>query len=171
MVLVSLSFFLSACVTSQSPENLYAERKPLPVPLYKSGASEPEVDADLTKCRVYAAQQVPQNIQLRTSPTYRTPSYTTCNQIGWSTVCNTTGGDTVGGRVSSFDANEDLRESVVSSCLANRGYFSANVPPCPVGTSLESFVGGGGNIFRYPSYTNRTCYLVIGGATFIGNLK
>lgn len=167
-LLAAAAFALPSCQATTSPEQLYRAGKPLPVPVYKAGVTEGQRQADITSCQVVAAQQVPQNMQLSTTPTFTTPAYTTCNQVGWTMICNTTGGNTVGGQVSSYDANADLRNRVVSMCLSRRGYGSAQIAPCPAGKTPMDL---GTSILKLPQLTNRTCYIVQDGRTYIGILR
>jgi hypothetical protein len=118
---------------------------------YRANASWSDVSTGITNCEVYAAQQVPPNLQMQTSPTFNTPATTFCNQIGSQVFCNTTGGKTVGGDVSSYDANSDLRSRVFSQCMASTGHVYATLRPCPEGAKI-SWPG------RLPPLTDRVCY-------------
>ena len=135
---------------------------------YKAGATGATLSNDITNCEIEAAQRVPQNLASRTSPTYRTPTQTTCNRIGTQVFCNTTGGQTYGGQTTIFDANSGLRGRAEMQCMVSNGYRFLDIPACPVGVRPEALVvarNGG-----LPPVTAGTCYLVDpSGAWMIGN--
>ena len=98
--------------------------------MFKPGVSVARASSDLFDCELAAAQEVPQSIQVETTPTYTTPVETTCTTIGNTVTCESTGGDVYGGETYSYDANADLRARYLARCLAGRGYGVASLPPC-----------------------------------------
>ena len=86
--------------------------------------------SDYTDCRVEAANRVPASMQIGTTPAYTTPVSTTCSGIGNSVFCSSTGGNVIGGNVYSYDANANIRDSVIQQCLARRGYQRITFPIC-----------------------------------------
>lgn len=109
---------------------------------YKTGATFQSLNRDMTNCQVEAAQRVPQQQVLHTTPSFTTNTQTYCNRIGTQTFCNTTGGNTIGGQVYSTDANAGLRGRVYHQCMANNGYRYVNLPPCPDGVTLKPETNG-----------------------------
>jgi len=96
---------------------------------------------DLTDCAVKAAQSVPVNTAIKTTPRYTTPvscsssgsiygGYSGYSSYGGSTYC--TGGQTYGGQTYSYDANEGLRDTVFNQCLSDKGYqtITSPIPVC-----------------------------------------
>lgn len=160
--------FMLACAAQMTPEQLYKAGKPFPVPFYKSGATSASLESDKLDCEVSATQRVPQNMQIKTTPTYTTPTYTTCNNIGYSTYCNTTGGQTYGGQTYSVDANAGLRQRAFSQCMAQKGWRSVAIPPCPDGVTPAQLTLNGN---RLPSLSQGTCFIAKDGMQVIGNLK
>lgn len=156
------------CAAQVTPEKLYLAGKPFAIPFYKSGATIAAVASEKLDCEVSAAQRVPQNMQVKTTPTYTTPTNTTCNKIGYSTFCNTTGGQTYGGQTYSVDANADLRRRAFSQCMAQKGWRSASIPPCPEGVTPAQLTLSGN---RLPALSRGTCYIAKDGVEVIGTLK
>ena len=112
-------FMLMACV----PETLnYA---------YNSKKTVAEKDRDSFECELAASRAVPTNTQLGQTSTYTTPAYTTCTGGYYGSVnCTTSGGQTYGGDVYSYDANRGLRSEYFGRCLAEKGYAVIEVPVC-----------------------------------------
>ena len=160
--------FVLGCAAQMTPEQLYQAGKPFAVPFYKNGATVSVLESEELDCEVAAAQRVPQNIQVKTTPTYTTPTYTTCNNIGYSTFCNSTGGQIYGGQTYSVDANADLRGRAFSQCMAQKGWRSASIPPCPAGVTPEQLTVRAN---RLPTLSRGTCYIAKDGVQVIGNLK
>jgi hypothetical protein len=129
---------VSACMSAPSFYDNYKAGNPLRAFPYKAGVGWAEIDRDKTNCEIEAAQRVPQNIVVQSSPTYTTPTQTYCNQIGTQTFCNTTGGQTYGGQTTSSDANAGLRVRAYGQCMAQRGYRFVDIPACPPGTDISS---------------------------------
>ena len=102
--------------------------------------SKKQKASDMISCAVDAAKQVPASTQVGTTPTFTTP--VTCNtygtvstyggfgSFGGSTNC--TGGQTFGGQTYSYDANQGLRDTVYTQCMAKKGYSrtAAPIPLC-----------------------------------------
>jgi hypothetical protein len=149
---------LVSCATTQTVMSSYKAGKPIQT-WYKNNATFPEIDNASTSCQVYAAQQVPQNMQVRQSPSYTTPVNTYCNRIGTQTLCNSYGGDTIGGGVYSVDANGILRNKVFLQCMASTGHQYVNISPCPAGVQLKT--NG-----RLPNLSGKTCYMPATETTF-----
>jgi hypothetical protein len=144
----------------------YKAGNPLRAFAYKAGVGWNQIDRDKTDCEIEAAQRVPQNIVVRSSPTYTTPTQTSCNQIGTQTFCNTTGGQIYGGQTTSSDANAGLRMRAYGQCMAQRGYRFVDIPACPPGTDLSSQHNE--TVLR--PLSQRTCYQVYeSGAYAVGD--
>jgi hypothetical protein len=157
-----------ACAAQMTPEQLYKAGKPFSMSFYKNGATSTTLESEKLDCEVSAARRVPQNMQVNTTPTYTTPTYTTCNNIGYSTFCNTTGGQTYGGQTYSVDANADLRQRAFSQCMAQKGWRSVSIPPCPEGVTPAQLTLSGN---RLPRLSQGTCFIAKNGMQVIGNLK
>ncbi len=119
----------------QTPYDKYRAGQALQNFPYKAGTTQAQTEKAVTDCQIEAAQRVPQQMVVQTTPTYSTPVQTQCNQIGTQTFCNSTGGNTYGGQTYSTDANTGLRIRAYGQCMAGKGYQFVNVPPCPVGTT------------------------------------
>lgn len=92
-----------------------------------------------------------------TTPTYTTPTQTSCYNNGYSVQCNTTGGQTYGGDTYSFDANKKLRSEFYAQCMIDKGWSVVNVPNCDpkkVPEALKSKLMGR---LRVPNESS--CYL------------
>lgn len=141
----SLTFIgLIGCATAQlSPYEHFKAGKPWENFAYKTGATLPSLNQDITNCKVEAVQRVPQQQVIKTTPSFTTNTQTFCNRIGTQTICNTTGGNTIGGDVYTVDANTGLREQVYHQCMANKNYRYVNLPPCPEGVTFKNENGKG----------------------------
>ncbi|MDC9700900.1 MAG: hypothetical protein PSN37_01520 [Alphaproteobacteria bacterium] len=87
---------------------------------------------DFLDCQLEGVQSVPSNQEFVSRDGYKTP--TTCQRdASGNTFC--TGGNTVGGGVSSFDNNALLRSRTERRCMQRRGYIlsQAYVRPCGSG--------------------------------------
>lgn len=126
---------------------------------HKTGATYAEIDRAATECQISAAQRVPPNVQVHTTPTYTSPSQTYCNRIGTQVLCNTVGGDTYGGQTYSTDANEPLRQKAVQMCMGDRGYRFVSIPACPRDTPEERMQRSP----KLPALSSKTCYTVTPG--------
>jgi len=125
---------------------------------------------DALNCKIEASQRVPQNTQIWTSPSYQTSSFATCNQIGYSVFCNSSGGDTIGGGTYSVDANAGLRKQATLRCMARNGCRSVSVPPCPANVTPAQLRGGGPRGNLPPAFGPNTCYIAKEGIDVLGNL-
>jgi len=145
---------VSACMSAPSFYDNYKAGNPLRAFPYKAGVGWAQIDRDKTDCEIEAAQRVPQNIVVQTSPTWSTPTQTSCNQIGTQTFCNTTGGQTYGGQTTSSDANAGLRARAYAQCMGRKNYRFVDIPACPAGTDLSS--QNNETVLR--PLSRRTCY-------------
>lgn len=165
---VAVIFALGGCATSSYQD--YKAGKPLTSYPYKADANRAILQNEMTDCQVNAAQRVPQQTVISTTPTYTTPVQTFCNRVGYQTICNSTGGQTYGGNVVTSDANTDLRNRVFYQCMAGKGWEWVNIPVCRDGVGPENLRSGrnGG----LPVRTAATCYLSTEQdptSVFIGN--
>lgn len=100
--------------------------------VYRSGATVAEADGATFDCRIAAAKEVPADTQVRSTPEWTTPTYTTCqSDRSGRTNCVTSGGYQMGGDVYSYDRNEGLRAEYFRRCLAERGFSLYELPRCP----------------------------------------
>lgn len=162
---VVLALALAGC--APTPYELYKAGKPVPNFPYRAGATVGDKDQDTTNCEVEAAQRVPQQIEVHTTPVYTTPVQTYCYRSGYQTICNSTGGDTYGGDMYSTDANAGLRKRVEDQCMARKGWRWIDLPACPAGVQATDLRGVGAHL---PQLTNATCYIAYeNGASIVGN--
>jgi hypothetical protein len=119
-----------------------------------------KIVADMLACRVQAANKIPSNVQITSTPGYSSP--VTCSGY----YCS--GGYSVGGTTSSFDANASLRTEVYNQCFYSKGY-KTNTQPIPVcrPEQIPSAYGGPMTIL-YPPETG-SC-LIFGGTAYSGNV-
>ena len=153
---------VSACMSAPTFYDNYKAGQPLRGFAYKAGVGWAEIDRDKINCEIEAAQRVPQNIVVQTSPSYTTPTQTYCNQVGTQTICNTTGGQTYGGQTTSTDANAGLRSRAYAQCMAQKNYRFVDIPACPTGTDLSSQHNE--TILR--PLSRRTCYQAYPSGSF-----
>lgn len=134
----ALSMILMAgCVPTT--ESLVKQGKPIEK-IYpaKSGVTVGRMQNDFLNCQIEAAQRVPQNMSVATTPSYTTPVQTQCYSTGYGGVnCRQTGGQTYGGQTYSYDANANLRSSAEAQCLVRSGYRLATIPPCPATAKIK----------------------------------
>lgn len=144
---------LSGCGQPSAPVMAYG---------YKSQKLETKekIVADMLACRVQAANTIPPNIQITSTPGYSTP-----------VICNgyyCSGGYSVGSETSSFDANTSLRTDVYNQCFYSKGY-KTNTQPIPVCSPEQIPDGYGGPMTPlYPPETG-SC-LIFGGSVAAGNV-
>ncbi|UWQ30273.1 hypothetical protein [Leisingera sp. M523] len=81
-------------------------------------------------CQVEAVQKVPASNQVRSTPTYTTPTYLNCNPQTNSCISN--GGQVIGGQTYTVDVNSGLRWQVLRQCMAKKGWQLVSLPPCGV---------------------------------------
>ncbi|MGP3726394.1 hypothetical protein SAMN05421763_1145 [[Luteovulum] sphaeroides subsp. megalophilum] len=98
--------------------------------LFRNNGSVSQTDTDYFECEVAAARGVPQETRIGTTPSYTTPTQTSCYNTGYSVQCQTTGGQTYGGQTYTYDANSELRATYFARCLASRGYSVVELPKC-----------------------------------------
>ncbi len=100
--------------------------------LFRPNTTVSTKDNDLFQCHLAAAQQVPANTQIGTTPVYSTPITTSC--YGYS--CTTSGGQVYGGNTYSYDGNASLRSEYGDRCMASKGYSSTVLPSCPANLAV-----------------------------------
>lgn len=101
---------------------------------YRANTTVAQLDKDNFDCRVAAANQVPANTQINSTPGYITPVQTQCRVRGYTTQCTSYGGERLGGETYSYDANRGLRAEYFQRCLASKGYQVFSLPTCPQGS-------------------------------------
>ena len=112
LILLASAVFLAGCF----PLSLY----------YKEGVEVSRIDSDLARCGVFALREVPRDIRRRyIPPVYDYRRY--CNSLG---QCTTRRVLIHPGRWESYDANEGLRSTVQTQCMADRGYAKVRVKAC-----------------------------------------
>lgn len=84
----------------------------------------------LFECRVAAAQGVPANMQIGTTPIYVSPGRTVCYTGTFGTDCYEHGGNVYGGIPYSYDANAGLRDEMVARCMQDKGFARIELPVC-----------------------------------------
>lgn len=100
--------------------------------LYRPNTTVSTKDNDIFQCHLAAAQQVPANTQIGTTPVYSTPITTSC----YGYTCTTSGGQVYGGNTYSYDANASLRSEFEDRCMATKGYSSTILPSCPANLAV-----------------------------------
>jgi hypothetical protein len=146
-------FFVSACVASG----------PVAV-VYKPGSTGEQRLTALTDCETQALSKVPRAIATGMTPAYTTPSNVQCYGTGAYVSCQQYGGQTYGGNVYSYDANQELRDRVTLQCLAQKGYQVISLPTCdaeqskravsafgrkqPTADQIECVIEGGGYVLK-----------------------
>lgn len=98
--------------------------------VYKAGSTGEQRRAAVTNCEVNALSKVPRAMATAATPSYRSPSNVRCYGSGNYVNCREYGGQTYGGNLYSYDANQDLRDSVTLQCLQSRGYQMVSLPVC-----------------------------------------
>jgi hypothetical protein len=111
--------FVGACVATG----------PVPV-VYKPGSTGSQRLVALTNCETEALARVPRAMATEMTPRYTTPSNVQCYDYGYTVSCQQYGGQTFGGDVYSYDANQELRDRVTAQCLAQKGYQVIELPQC-----------------------------------------
>lgn len=167
--ILGLAVLVSALVgcAPQTPYDRYKAGQPIQNFPYKAGTTPAETQRSVTDCQIEAAQRVPQQMVIQTTPSYTTPVQTQCNQIGTQTFCNSTGGDAYGGQTYTSDANAGLRVQAFAQCMGDKGYRFMNVPACPMGTTAADLDKS--PVLR--SFSRNTCYfLTESGQSAVGNL-
>lgn len=98
--------------------------------VYKPGSTGEQRSAALLDCETQALAKVPRAIATGVTPTYTTPSNVQCYGSGAYVSCQQYGGQTYGGNVYNYDANQDLRDRVSLQCLAQKGFQIISLPTC-----------------------------------------
>jgi hypothetical protein len=120
----------------------------------KKGVTVDRYDNDWLNCKIEAAQRVPQNMSIGTTPIYRTPVQTQCYSNGYGgATCTQTGGQTYGGDTYSYDANTKLRVDAQKQCLSRMGYRSAMIPKCSPSANIRQVSN------TLPPLSAGTCYV------------
>ena len=95
---------------------------------YKPGVEVARLETDTTNCQVTAAQEVPPNNQIRSTPTAFYPGVAYCGAAGcmygdpfWSDSY-----------IYTVDVNAPLRQKVIQQCMREKGYSPVRIPRCPV---------------------------------------
>ncbi|EAP78333.1 hypothetical protein [Roseovarius nubinhibens] len=156
---------LIGCTVDQSPGQLYQAGKPLGFAAYKAGATPETIKRDDLNCTIEATQRVPQNTQIRTTPTYAVPGRSYCRQVGGQTRCSITPPVIYGGNTYSYDANAGLRRAAKNQCMADLGYRPAQIPPCAEGITPQHLKSPGKG---FPRLTRETCFIASESQYFIG---
>jgi len=92
---------------------------------YRSNTSLKSVDQAFFQCRVAAAQNVPPNTVIRSTPGFAGPIYGGCA----GGYCGTFG-PYYGTEITSYDANRPLRREYFRRCVASKGYTTFELPRC-----------------------------------------
>ncbi len=120
----------------------------------KKGVTANSYDNDWLNCEIEAAQRVPQNMTIGTTPVYSTPVQTQCYSTGYGGVsCTQTGGQTYGGHTYSYDANSELRGEAQRQCLTRSGYRSVMIPKCSPNAKVRPVSD------KIPPLSAGTCYV------------
>ena len=126
-VIVALGLLAGCHSTTYGPVMAYAY-KPQKLEIKEKLAT------DLLSCGIQSTNKVPANIQITSTAGYSTP--VTCSGY----YCS--GGYSVGGKTSSYDANSALRLQVFNQCLASEGYLfnTKPIPACRLEQIPASYV-------------------------------
>jgi hypothetical protein len=154
-LLFSAAFVLIAGGCQMTTADLVKQGKPIekfyPV---KKGVTADSYENDWLNCKIEAAQRVPQNMSIGTTPVYRSPVQTQCYSTGYGGArCTQTGGQTYGGNTYSYDANAELRLEAQNQCLTQSGYRSTLIPKCSPDAKIREV----GN--KLPPLSAGTCYV------------
>lgn len=150
---VAVIVLVSGC--EMTTEDLVKQGKPIekfyPV---KNGVTIDRYNDDFLNCEIEAAQRVPQNMSIGTTPIVRTPVRTQCYSTGYGNMsCTQTGGQTYGGHAYSYDANAGLRIEAQRQCLARSGYRVIEIPKCPPNAKVRPVS------VKLPPLSANTCYV------------
>lgn len=126
--------------------------------VYKPGSTGPQRSNALLDCETQALARVPRAIATGVTPSYTTPSNVQCYGYGYSVSCHDYGGQTYGGDVYSYDANQELRDRVTLQCLQQKGYQVVSLPQCDAEQSKRAISASG----KQPTYDKIEC-VVEGG--------
>lgn len=126
VALLTGGLFLAGCVIASQP-TYYA---------YRQDTTNAQKSSDVVDCKVEAANRVPVNRQIGSTPVFHTPvTVTPMTTMCSGYSCTTTGGqviggETYGGQVYSYDANNSLRQEVALQCLSRKGYSLIATTTC-----------------------------------------
>lgn len=126
--------------------------------VYKPGSTATQRSSALLECETQALAKVPRAIATGMTPRYTTPSNVQCYGTGYSVSCYNYGGQTYGGDVYSYDANQDLRDRVTLQCLQQKGYQVISLPQC----NAEQAKRAVSSASKQPTYDKIEC-VVDGG--------
>lgn len=154
-LLVSVTAILLAAGCQMTTADLVKQGKPIekiyPV---KKGVTSEIYENDWLNCQIEAAQRVPQNITIGTTPVYRTPVQTQCYATGYGrSTCTQTGGQTYGGDTYSYDANKELRVAAQKQCMTRSGYRETTIPKCLPDAKIRKASE------KLPPLSAGTCYI------------
>ncbi len=150
---VAALLFVAGCV--ETTADMVKQGKPIekfyPV---KKGVTTDSYDNDWLNCEIEAAQRVPQNTAIETTPVYRTPVQTQCYSTSYGSMnCTQTGGQTYGGDTYSYDANLGLRVEAQKQCMTRSGYRNTTIPKCSPDAQIRK---GSATL---PPLSAGTCYI------------
>lgn len=131
--------------------------------IYKPGTTAEQRSNVLTGCETQALSNVPRAMASAVTPTYTTPSNVQCYGSGNYVNCHQYGGQTYGGNLYSYDANQELRDRVTMQCLQTKGYQVISLPQCNAEQSKRAVSSAGR---PQPKAENIEC-VVEGGYTLV----
>lgn len=140
LFILTLAGILSAC---EGPLDVY----------YKPGVSVTRLQTDETNCEVKALKDAPVAQEIRQRPPVFYPGHPICNGYG---QCWYRPGYWVDGGVYSVDVNKDLRNRVLTQCMAEKGYRPVSIPQCSSSVKAQAPVG---QTTRLPTLTDTSCYI------------
>lgn len=126
--------------------------------VYKPGSTGAQRSSALLECETQALAKVPRAMATGVTPSYTTPSNVQCYGTGYSVSCYNYGGQTYGGDLYSYDANQDLRDRVTLQCLQQKGYQVISLPQCDAEQAKRAVSASG----KQPTYDKIEC-VVDGG--------
>lgn len=144
-----IAFLVATACVATGPVNV----------VYKPGSTGEQRLSALTECETQALAKVPRAMATGMTPAYTTPSNVQCYGTGAYVSCQQYGGQTYGGDVYSYDANQDLRDRVTMQCLAQKGFQTISLPSCDAEQSKRAVSSMGR---KQPTYDKIEC-VVEGG--------
>lgn len=115
---------------------------------YKPGVEVARLETDTTNCQVTAAQEVPPNTQIRSTPSAFYPGVAYCGGGG----CFYGDPFWADSYVYSVDTNAPLRQKVTDQCMNAKGYAPVRIPLCPIEVKAPA-----GRQDRMPVLTPNSC--------------
>ncbi|MBO9449512.1 hypothetical protein J7426_04540 [Tropicibacter sp. R16_0] len=137
---LTLAMVLGACA---GPLDVY----------YKPGATVARLQTDQTQCEVKALKDAPVANEIRQRPPIYYPGYPICDGYG---NCWYRPGFWADGGVYSVDVNKDLRNRVLTQCMAGKGYNPVSIPQCSAGVKANAPVA---RTTTLPKLTGTSCYI------------